>query len=82
MERDPSSQIPDDVLRVTEADLQAKLSTYLDCVTHADEELVVTRDGQPIAAIVGMDGLRALRKVVREVEEQLGEERLRVLMGE
>ena len=74
--------LPDDVLRVTEAELQEKLSTYLDRVTHADEELVVMREGEPIAAIVSVDGLRALRHVVREVEEQLGEERLRMLLGD
>ncbi len=68
--------LPDDVLRVSEAELQAKLSTYLDRVTHEDEELVVMREGEPIAAIL------ALRHLVREVEEQLGEERLNVLLGE
>ena len=82
MQHQQVPQLPDDVLRVTEADLQAKLSTYLDRVTHEDEELVVTRDGQPIAAVIGMDGFRALRHVVREVEEQLGEERLRMLLGQ
>ncbi len=68
--------LPDDVLRVSEAELQAKLSTYLDRVTHADEKFVVMREGEPVAAIL------ALRHLVREVEEQLGEERLNVLLGE
>ncbi len=40
------------------------------------------REGEPIAAILSVDGLRALRHVVREVEEQLGEKRLRVLLGD
>ncbi len=40
------------------------------------------RDGKPIAAVVCMDGLRALRHVTEEFVEQLGEERLRVMLGE
>ncbi len=75
-------QIPDDVLRVTEPELQEKLSSLLDRVAYAEEELVIMRDGKAIAAVVCMDGLRALRHVVSEIEEQLGEERLRVMLGE
>ncbi len=78
----PTSQIPDDVLRVTEPELQEKLATLLDRVAYAEEELVVRRDGKPIAAVVCMDALRALRHVASEVAEQLGEERLNVLLGE
>ncbi len=51
--------LPDDVLRVTEAELQEKLPRWLDRVAHADEELVVMREGEPIAAVIGMDGFRA-----------------------
>ncbi len=76
----PHPQIPDDVLRVSEPELGEKLSTLLDRVAYAEEELVVMRDGEPIAAVVCMDGLRALRHVAEEFVEQLGEERLRVLL--
>ncbi len=41
-------QIPDDITQVTEAELRADLTTFLDCVTFAEEELVVMRDRQPI----------------------------------
>ncbi len=75
-------QIPDDVLRVTEPELAEKLSTVLDRVAYQEEELVVMRDGKPLAAVVCMDGLRALRHVAQEFVEQLGEERLRVMLGE
>ncbi len=44
--------LPDDVLRVTEAELQEKLSSYLDRVAHADEELVVVREGEPTYRLV------------------------------
>ena len=74
--------LPDDALRVSEAELHAKLSSYLDRVAHADEKFVVMREGEPIAAILSVDGFLALRHVVREFAEQLGEERLNVLLGE
>ena len=76
------SQLPDDVTQVTEAELQEKLSTFLDRVAYQEDELVVLRDGQPIAAVISMDGWKALRSVAEGVVEQmLGEERLRVLVG-
>ena len=80
---DPAtSEIPDDVLRVTESELAEKLPVFLDRVAHAEEELVVLRDGKPIAAVVGMDELRAPRHVSSEFVEQLGVERLNVLPDE
>ena len=48
----------------------------------AEDELAFMRDGQPIAAVISMDGWRALRTVAEGVVERLGEERLRVLVGE
>ena len=35
-------EIPDDITRVTEAELQEKLSAYLDRVAFAEDELLVT----------------------------------------
>lgn len=40
------------------------------------------RDEQAIAAVISMEGWRALRTVAQGVVEQLGEGRLRVLVGE
>ncbi len=57
------------------------LATFLNCVAYAEDELVVMRDGQPIAAVISMDGWRVLRRVAEDVIEQLGEERLRMLVG-
>ena len=74
--------IPHDITRVTEAELRDDLATFLNCVAYAEDELVVMRDGQPIAAVISMEGWRALRRVAEDVIEQLGEERLRVLMAE
>ncbi len=48
MEHQSAPQIPDDITRVTESDLQADLTTFLDCVAFAEDELAVMRDGQPI----------------------------------
>ena len=82
LEDTTSTQIPGDITQVTEPELAEKLSTLLDRVAYQEEELVVMRDGKPIAAVVCMDGPRALRHVAREFVEQLGEERLRVMLGE
>ncbi len=38
--------IPDDIARVIEAELRAGLTTYLDCVAFAEDELVV-RQARP-----------------------------------
>ena len=70
------------MLRVTEPELAEKLSAFLDRVAYQEEEVVVMRDGKPIAAVVCMDALRALRHVATEFVEQLGAERLNVLLGE
>ncbi len=43
---------------------------------------MVMRDGQPVAAVIGIDGFRALRHMLSDVVAQLGEERLRTLVGE
>ncbi len=43
-------------IQVTEAELQEKLSTFLDRVAFAEDEPVVMRDGQPIVAVISMDG--------------------------
>ncbi len=75
-------QIPNDITRVTEAELRAGLATFLDCVAYAEDELVVMRDGQPIAAVISMEGWRALRRAAEGVVEQLGEARLRALVGQ
>ena len=69
--------------RVSEAQLRDDLTTFIDRVAYAEDELVVTRGGQPIAAVVSMEGWRALRSVAEGVVEKLlGEERLRTLVGE
>ncbi len=55
--------IPHDITRVTEAELRDDLATFLNCVAYAEDELVVMRDGQAIAAVISMEGWRALRRV-------------------
>ena len=75
-------EIPEDISQVTEAQLRDDLTTFIDRVAFAEDELVVTRGGQPVAAVISMDGWRALRSVAEGVVEQmLGEERLRTLTG-
>ena len=73
---------PEDITRVTEAQLRDNLTTFIDRVAFAEDELLVTRDGAPVAAVISMEGWRALRSVAEGVVEQmLGEERLRTLTG-
>ncbi len=66
-----SREIPADVVEVTEGELRAGLPTFLDRVVFAEDELVVTRAGRPIAALISMDGYWALRKIVEEIQYQL-----------
>ncbi len=76
-------EIPEDITQVTEAQLRDDLTTFIDRVAFAEDELVVTRGGQPVAAVISMEGWRALRSVAEGVVEQLlGDERLRTLVGE
>ncbi len=76
-------QIPEDITHVTEAELREKLSTFIDRVAFAEDELLVKRGGQPVAAVISMEGWRALRNVAEGVVEQLlGDERLRTMVGE
>ncbi len=74
---------PDDITQVTKAELAEKLSTYIDRVAFAEDELLVTRGGQPVAAVISIEGWRALRRAAKGVVEKLlGEERLRTMVGE
>ncbi len=71
---------PDDITRVSEAELLDDLTTLIDRVAFAEDELLVTRGGQPVAAVISMEGWRALRSMAEGVVEKLlGEERLRAL---
>ncbi len=64
-------QIPDDITRVTEAELRADLTTFIDCVAYAEDELVVMRDGQPIAAAIFNNLVDSDPEFRRLVEEQV-----------
>ncbi len=73
---------PDDITQVSEAQLQNDLTTFIDRVAFAEDELLVTRGGQPVAAVISFEGWRALRSMAEGVAEQmLGEERMRTLVG-
>jgi prevent-host-death family protein len=65
------AEIPCNAVEVTESELQAKLEAFLELVAFTEEELVVTRNGQAIAAVISMDGYRALRRVVGEIQRAL-----------
>lgn len=65
------AEIPGNAVEVTESEFQAKLEAFLELVAFTEEELVVTRNGQAIAAVISMDGYRALRRVVGEIQRAL-----------
>ncbi len=48
--------IPGDVVELTENEFHAQLEPFLDLVAFAEDELVVTRNGQPIAAVISLEG--------------------------
>ena len=74
---------PDDITKVTEAELRAELTTFIDRVSFADDELLVTRGGEPVAAVISIEGWRVLRSLAEGLMEQmLGEQRLRTLVGQ
>ncbi len=67
-------EIPDDITQVSEAEQREKLSTFIDRVRFAKDELLVTRGGQPVAAVISIEGWKALRSVAGGVVEQMLEE--------
>ena len=73
----------DDITKVTEAELRAELTTFIDRIAFADDELLVTRGGEPVAAVISIEGWRVLRSLAEGlVEQMLGEQRLRTLVGQ
>lgn len=61
----PSGVVKDDAAELGESvpvvDVQKRLSELLNRAAYAGERIVVTRNGKPTAALVGMDDLERLR---------------------
>ena len=62
-------RIPEDAVEVTSTELRVGLRDLLERVAYEEDELVVTRAGKPIAAVVSMDAYVALRQLLRGHEE-------------
>ena len=69
MGEDKAHRIPADAVEVTASELRTNLRDLLERVAFAEDELVVTRAGKPIAAVISMDAFVALRKFIRGYED-------------
>ncbi len=54
--------------KITTADARKKLSNILNRVAFGNESFVLTRRGEPIAAIVSMDELRLLQEIEDKID--------------
>jgi prevent-host-death family protein len=49
--------------KITTADARKKLSDIINCVAFGDESFVLTRRGEPIAALISMEDLKVLQEL-------------------
>jgi prevent-host-death family protein len=56
--------VPDDAVEVTSTELRDRLRDFLERVAFGEDELVVTRAGKPMAAMISMDAYVVLRKCI------------------
>lgn len=64
-------RVPDDAIEVGAQELRKELRNWLERVAYREDELVITRSGKPMAALISMDAYLALRKLIRPVEESI-----------
>ena len=64
-------QIPEDVIEVGVIELRKNMRDLLERVAFGEDELVVTRAGKAIAAVISMDAFVALRRGLARREEDL-----------
>lgn len=57
--------------KVNSGELRGNWQAYLDHVTTTGARVVITRHGEPVAALVGLQDLRALEEVEQGREEFL-----------
>jgi prevent-host-death family protein len=73
----------DNVSSVTTADARNQFSDVLNRAAYGQEHVILTRRGKAIAAIIPIEHLHLLEKLVEEVEDRMDlEEALRVLGDE
>jgi prevent-host-death family protein len=54
--------------KITTADARKKFSNIINRVAYGDESFVLTRRGEPIAALVSMKELRLLQEIVDQID--------------
>ncbi len=67
-------QIPEDVIEVGVIEFRKNMRDLLERVAFEEDELVITRAGKAIAAVISMDAFAALRKWLAWSEESFDEE--------
>ena len=65
-----TDRVDDQAVRVTASELRRDLRDWLERVAYREDELVVTRSGRPLAAVVSMRAYELLRRVYEKLEEQ------------
>lgn len=64
-------RIPEDAIEVTASELRVNLRDYLERVAFAEDELVITRAGRAMAALISMDAYIALRQLMAAREDMV-----------
>lgn len=67
----PRINLPEDVVPVGVVELRDELRTWLERVAYGGDELVILRGGKPMAALVSIDALLALRRLIAPHEDAL-----------
>lgn len=69
MGEDEAHRIPGDAVEVSATELRSSLRDLLERVAFKGDELVVTRAGKAVAAIISMDAYIALRRLMAYYED-------------
>lgn len=64
-------KVPDDAVEVSITELRDRLRDYIERVAFHEDELVISRAGRPMAAMISMDAYVALRKLIAFQEDQV-----------
>lgn len=63
-------RIPPDAVEVTASELRVGLRNWIERVAFGEDELVITRAGKPVVALISMDAYMALRAMLAGIEDQ------------
>jgi prevent-host-death family protein len=70
------------VSAVTTVEARSQFSEILNRAAYGRERVVLTRRGKPIAAVVSIDDLRALERLIDRIEDQIDREEAERLLSD